>query len=144
MFLWRLEYLSLRRKDSEGLINNVQLAINNSITENVIAINTYQFDIQIINLRKELNSKKEFVLSRQILKSGTSIGANVEEAIGGISKKDFRAKMSISYKEARETHYWLRLLRDTDYISKDKFDNLRSLLDEILKILFKIVESSKN
>tara|TARA_R110002110_G_scaffold368216_4_gene578016 strand:- start:3714 stop:4118 length:405 start_codon:yes stop_codon:yes gene_type:complete len=134
----------LRRKDSEGLINNVQLAINNSITENVIAINTYQFDIQIINLRKELNSKKEFVLSRQILKSGTSIGANVEEAIGGISKKDFRAKMSISYKEARETHYWLRLLRDTDYISKDKFDNLRSLLDEILKILFKIVESSKN
>ncbi|MFT4851605.1 MAG: hypothetical protein ACI83B_004172, partial [Sediminicola sp.] len=93
MFLWRLEYLSLRRKDSEGLINNVQLAINNSITENVIAINTYQFDIQIINLRKELNSKKEFVLSRQILKSGTSIGANVEEAIGGISKKDFRAKM---------------------------------------------------
>ncbi|MFT4850558.1 MAG: four helix bundle protein, partial [Sediminicola sp.] len=93
---------------------------------------------------KELNSKKEFVLSRQILKSGTSIGANVEEAIGGISKKDFRAKMSISYKEARETHYWLRLLRDTDYISKDKFDNLRSLLDEILKILFKIVESSKN
>jgi four helix bundle protein len=144
MFLWRLEYLSLRRKDSEGLINNVQLAINNSITENVIAINTYQFDIQIINLSKELNSKKEFVLSRQILKSGTSIGANVEEAIGGISKKDFRAKMSISYKEARETHYWLRLLRDTDYISKDKFDNLRSLLDEILKILFKIVESSKN
>jgi four helix bundle protein len=144
MFLWRLEYLSLRRKDSEGLINNVQLAINNSITENVIAINTYQFAIQIINLSKELNSKKEFVLSRQILKSGTSIGANVEEAIGGISKKDFRAKMSISYKEARETHYWLRLLRDTDYISKDKFDNLRSLLDEILKILFKIVESSKN
>jgi four helix bundle protein len=137
MFLWRLEYLSLRRKDSEGLINNVQLAINNSITENVIAINTYQFAIQIINLSKELNSKKEFVLSRQILKSGTSIGANVEEAIGGISKKDFRAKMSISYKEARETHYWLRLLRDTDYISKDKFDNLRSLLDEILKILFK-------
>jgi four helix bundle protein len=134
----------LRRKDSEGLINNVQLAINNSITENVIAINTYQFAIQIINLSKELNSKKEFVLSRQILKSGTSIGANVEEAIGGISKKDFRAKMSISYKEARETHYWLRLLRDTDYISKDKFDNLRSLLDEILKILFKIVESSKN
>jgi four helix bundle protein len=144
MFLWRLEYLSLRRKDSEGLINNVQLAINNSITENVIATNTYQFAIQIINLSKELNSKKEFVLSRQILKSGTSIGANVEEAIGGISKKDFRAKMSISYKEARETHYWLRLLRDTDYISKDKFDNLRSLLDEILKILFKIVESSKN
>ena len=84
------------------------------------------------------------MLSRQILKSGTSIGANVEEAIGGISKKDFRAKMSISYKEARETHYWLKLLRDTDYISTEKFDILNNQLDEILRILFKIVASSKN
>ena len=111
--------------------------------ENIIAIKTYQSAIQIINLSKELSTKKEFVLSRQILKSGTSIGANVEEAIGGISRKDFRAKMSISDKEARETHYWLRLLRDTDFISKDKFDSLMSQLEEILKILFKIVESSK-
>jgi four helix bundle protein len=71
--------------------------------ENIIAVKTYQFAIQIVNLNKELIAKKEYVLSRQVLKSGTSIGANVEEAIGGISKKDFRAKMSISYKEARET-----------------------------------------
>lgn len=82
--------------------------------ENIIAIKTYEFAIHIVNLSKELISKNEYVLSRQILKSGTSIGANIEEAIGGISKKDFRAKMSISYKEARETHYWLKLLRDTD------------------------------
>ena len=97
--------------------------------ENIIAIKTYQFAIQIVNLSKDLSAKKEYVLSRQILKSGTSIGANVEEAIGGISKKDFRAKMSISYKEARETHYWLKLLRDTDYISTEKFDTLNNELD---------------
>ena len=112
--------------------------------ENIIAIKTYQFAIQIVNLSKDLSAKKEYVLSRQILKSGTSIGANVEEAIGGISKKDFRAKMSISYKEARETHYWLKLLRDTDYISTEKFNTLNNELDQILKILHKIIASSKN
>ena len=87
--------------------------------------------------------KKEFVLSRQILKSGTSIGANVEEAIGGFSKKDFRAKMSISYKEARETQYWLKLLKDTDYIDEVLFEELNKELESILKILFKIIETSK-
>ena len=89
--------------------------------ENVIAVKSYQFAINIVNLSKELVAEKEYILSKQILKSGTSIGANVEEAIGGISKKDFRAKMSISYKEARETQYWLRLLKDTDYISTNRF-----------------------
>lgn len=111
--------------------------------ENIIAVKSYQFAIQIIGLSKELNAKKEFVLSRQILKSGTSIGANVEEAIGGFSKKDFRAKMSISYKEARETQYWLKLLKDTDYIDEVLFEELNKELESILKILFKIIETSK-
>lgn len=111
--------------------------------ENIIAVKSYQFAIQIIELSKELNAKKEFVLSRQILKSGTSIGANVEEAIGGFSKKDFRAKMSISYKEARETQYWLKLLKDTDYIDEVLFEELNKELESILKILFKIIETSK-
>lgn len=112
--------------------------------ENIIAVKTYQFAIEIIGLYKELIAKKEFVLSKQLLKSGTSIGANVEEAIGGFSKKDFRAKMSISYKEARETKYWLRLLKDTNYINKEEFDRLNNQIDAILKILFKIIESSKS
>ncbi|MEH6764995.1 four helix bundle protein [Aequorivita antarctica] len=111
--------------------------------ENIIALKTYRFAIEIVNLTKELISEKEYVLSKQILKSGTSIGANVEEAIGGISKKDFRAKMSISYKEARETQYWLKLLRDTNYISPEKFDALNTELTSILKILYKIIETSK-
>jgi four helix bundle protein len=111
--------------------------------ENIIAERTYKFAIEIVQLTKKLVSEKEYVLSKQILKCGTSIGANVEEAIGGISKRDFRAKMSISYKEARETHYWLKLLRDTGYISTEKFEALNTELTSILKILYKIIESSK-
>ncbi|MCB0464766.1 MAG: four helix bundle protein [Aequorivita sp.] len=111
--------------------------------ENIIAERTYMFAIEIVKLTKGLIAEKEYVLSKQILKSGTSIGANVEEAIGGISKKDFRAKMSISYKEARETQYWLKLLRDTNYISPEKFDSLNKELISILKILYKIIETSK-
>ncbi|WP_198658928.1 four helix bundle protein [Winogradskyella tangerina] len=112
--------------------------------ENIIAIKSYDFAVKVVWLSKELMAKNEYVLSRQILKSGTSIGANVEEAIGGISKKDFRAKMSISYKEARETHYWLRILKDTKFISEEKYNELDAELSSILKILFRIIESSKN
>ncbi|MBT8272185.1 MAG: four helix bundle protein [Bacteroidia bacterium] len=111
--------------------------------ENIIATKTYAFSVSVVELSKRLISKNEFVLSKQLLKSGTSIGANVEEAIGGISKRDFRAKMSISYKEARETHYWLRLLKDTDYISQNEFNDYEKELSSILKILYKIIESSK-
>ena len=84
--------------------------------ENIIAVKSYDFAVMIVNLSRNLVRQREYVISKQILKSGTSIGANIEEAIGGISKRDFRAKMSISYKEARETHYWLRILKDTNYI----------------------------
>ncbi|NQY29255.1 MAG: four helix bundle protein [Flavobacteriaceae bacterium] len=111
--------------------------------ENIIATKTFDFAVKIVLLSKKLIAKNEYVLSKQILKSGTSIGANVEEAIGGISKKDFRAKMSISYKEARETNYWLRILKDTDYISTEEFDVLNNELTSILKILYKIIDSSK-
>jgi four helix bundle protein len=82
--------------------------------QNVIQQKSYDFAIRIVNLYKYLaTEKKELVLSKQILRSGTSIGANVEEAIGAQSDKDFLNKLSIAYKEARETHYWIRLLRDT-------------------------------
>ncbi|MBZ0325969.1 MAG: four helix bundle protein [Altibacter sp.] len=111
--------------------------------ENLIANKSYSFAIKIVNLNKQLIAKNEYVLSKQLLRSGTSIGANVEEAIGGISKKDFRAKMAIAYKEARETHYWLRLLKDTDQIKENEFDLLNIELTSILKILYKIIESSK-
>ena len=111
--------------------------------ENIIAVKSYAFAILIVELYKKLLTQNEYILSKQILKSGTSIGANVEEAIGGISKKNFRAKMSIAYKEARETNYWLRLLKDTHYISQTEFESLNNNLTSILKILFKIIDSSK-
>lgn len=78
---------------------------------NIIVAKSFQFALKIIELYKDLRFKqKEFILSGQILKSGTSIGANIEEAIGGISRKDFAAKISIAYKEARETRCWLKLM----------------------------------
>ena len=89
--------------------------------DSIIKDKSYKFSLRIIELYKYLKEKKkEFELARQILRCGTSIGANVEEAIGGQSKNDFLAKMFIAYREARETHYWIRLLRDTKFITKNQ------------------------
>lgn len=90
------------------------------------------------------DKKQEFVLGKQILKSGTSIGANVEEAIGAQSDKDFFAKMSIAYKEARETHYWIRLLSDSGIIKTNGKDSLISDCEELLKIIGSIQKTMKD
>ncbi len=83
--------------------------------ENIIQIKSYAFAVRIVKVYKYLcEEKKEYVLSKQLLRSGTSIGANIEEAIGGQTDKDFFAKLNIAYKEAIETHYWIRLLNDTE------------------------------
>jgi four helix bundle protein len=112
--------------------------------ENVIQVKTYSFALRIINLYLYLvKTKKEFVLSKQILKSGTSIGANVEESIGGCSRRDFITKIAISYKEARETNYWIRLLFDANFITAQQKESLLSDLNEILKILGKIQTTTK-
>ena len=108
-------------------------------TENTIQEKSFAFAIRIVNLYKYLRyEKKEFVLSKQILRSGTSVGANVEEAIGGQSDKDFFTKLTISYKEARETVYWLKLLLATDYLNQEQADSLLKDAEEICKILGKI------
>ena len=87
--------------------------------DNLVLTKSYSFAVRIVRLYQHLSAqKKEFVLSKQVLRSGTSIGANVEEAIGGQSRADFVSKMAIAYKEARETSYWLRLLKDTDYLTE--------------------------
>lgn len=113
--------------------------------ENVVLTKSYGFAVRIVKMYQHLSSeKKEYIISKQVLRSGTSIGANAEEAVGGISKADFKAKMSIAYKEARETDYWLRLLNDTGYIEKESFISIRSDLIEILKILFSIIKTSNN
>ncbi len=114
-------------------------------TNNIIQEKSFAFAIRIVNLYKNLAAeKKEFVLSKQLLRSGTSIGANVEEAIGGVSDKDFLNKLGISYKEARESIYWLKLLYATDYIKKDEFESLHNDAEEICKIIGKIQITMKN
>ncbi len=110
--------------------------------ENIILSKTYDFALRIIDLYKYLSKeKKEYTLSKQILRSGTSVGANSEEAAGSISKKDFRAKFFIAYKEARETRFWIRLLRDSKYIDRELATSLLKDLDEILKILGAILKT---
>jgi len=113
-------------------------------TENIIQTKSYTFAVRIVRLYQHLvSSKKEFVLSKQILRCGTSIGANVEEAIGGQSRADFLSKLSIAYKEARETAYWLRLLKDTDYLSLSEFENIYADAEELCRIIASIQKSTK-
>ncbi|HPJ91324.1 MAG: four helix bundle protein [Bacteroidales bacterium] len=114
-------------------------------SDNIIQQKSFAFAIKIVDLYKYLiNEKKEFVLSKQLLRSGTSIGANIEESIGGQSDKDFLHKISISYKEARESIYWLKLLRETNYLNVEKAESLIADAEEICKILGKIQITLKN
>ena len=113
--------------------------------ENIIQQKSYAFAVGVVKACIFLqNENKEYVLSKQLLRSGTSIGANVEEAIGGQSRKDFYAKMTIAYKEARETHYWIRLLFDTDYLPYNMKQELINQCDEILKIIGSIQKTIRN
>lgn len=113
--------------------------------ENVIKVKSYEFALSIVNLSKTLKvDMASSVLIKQLIKSGTSVGANVEEAIGGISKKDFIHKMSISHKEARESNYWLRLLKDSDSLESSIADSLINKSEELIKILFVIIRNSRS
>jgi four helix bundle protein len=112
--------------------------------ENLIADKSFKLEKQIYLLYKFLlEEKKEYILSKQILRSGTSIGANVEEAIGAQSKKDFISKLSIAYKEARETHYWIRLLFEVNIINEIEYNSILQDCEEILKIIGSIQKSAK-
>jgi len=115
----------------------------NEVKENIVVQKSYAFALAIIQLYKLLVDKKEYVLSKQILRSGTSIGANIHEAVGGESKKDFIHKSGIAVKEARETSYWLNLLKDSDYLDSDEFNHLNNLCDELIRILNSIILTTK-
>lgn len=112
---------------------------------NPVLEKSFAFAVRIVKLYKYMmEEKREFTLAKQVLRSGTSVGANIEEAVGGYTKKDFRAKMSIAYKEIRETKYWLRLLKETEYLSPEQFESLHADAEEIARMLFRIIESSKS
>ena len=111
---------------------------------NIIENKSFEFAVRIVNLRKFLvREKNEYILSKQLMLSGTSIGANVSEAQRAQSKADFVSKMSIALKEANETNYWLKLLYRTDYIDEKQFGSMVGDLDEIISILVSICNTSK-
>ncbi len=113
------------------------------MTKSIIKEKSYSFALQIVKDCAMLKQQQHFVISNQLLRSGTSIGANVEEALAGQSRKDFISKMSIASKEARETHYWLRLLRNANIVDKQKSQQLIDKSVELIKILTSIVKTTR-
>jgi len=111
--------------------------------DNVILNKSFDFALSIIKLYKKMVAQNEYILSKQILRSGTSIGANIEEATAEISKKDFTAKMSISSKEARETRYWLKLIEKSDLVEIDVKSQLNDV-EQIINILTAIMKTSQS
>lgn len=110
--------------------------------DNIVQRKSFDFALCIIELYKKLSAEREYVLSRQLLRSGTSIGANVEEAIGGQSRSDFISKLSIARKEAREPKYWLRLLQASQLVTIDVGQELAQA-DELIQLLTSIIKSSQ-
>ena len=110
----------------------------------IIENKSFEFAIRIVNLYKYLTTeKKEYVLAKQLLKSGTSIGANVSEGEQAQSKADFHSKMCIALKEANETYYWLRLLYATDYLSEKEFISMETDIKEIIALLTSICKTTQ-
>lgn len=113
--------------------------------ESIIAGKTYRFAVRVVKLHLHLCKQQHslYCLSRQLLRAGTSVGANIEEALGGHTEKDFSAKMSIAYKEARETRYWLLLLKDCNIIEPKLSASFLADIESILKILGSILKTVK-
>ena len=112
--------------------------------ENVIFVKAKKFAVRIVRLYKYLcDEKREFVLSKQLLRSGTSIGANISEAICGISINDFLAKMYIAFKECVETQYWLDLLNESEYLSETEYQSIYNDCEELRKLLSSITKTTR-
>ena len=111
--------------------------------DNIIENKSFEFAVRVVKLYQHLTeNKKEFVMSKQLLRSGTSIGANVSEAQKGQSKADFNMKMNIALKKANETDYWIRLLFRTDYLTKQEFESIQKDAKEIIAILVSICKKT--
>jgi len=131
--------------NNQFIIINYELSLwrGKRVKKNIIVEKSMAFAIKIVRLYKYLcEERREFVLSKQLLRSGTSVGANVKEAIRGQTKKDFAAKMNIALKEISETEYWLELLYNTEYITQSQYHSMNDDCLELIKILTSIVRTT--
>lgn len=110
---------------------------------NPVQAKSYQLAVTVVKLCRTLHGHREYILSKQLLKSGTSVGANIEEALQGQSRADFISKLSIAQKEAFETHYWLNLIRDSGYLSESETGEAISLSKEVKALLTSIIKKTK-
>jgi four helix bundle protein len=127
------------------MVNGQWLMVNDKIMrENIIKQKSFSFAVRIIKLYQYLcDEKKEFVLSKQLLRSGTSVGAMVREAEHAESKPDFKHKMAIAQKEINESIYWLELMKETGYLNQNEFESLNTDAIEIIKLITSIIKTSK-
>lgn len=124
---------------------NGELLMINKMKENIIKNKSFVFAVRIVKLYRHLcEQKKEFVLSKQLLRSGTSVGAMIREAEHAETKNDFKHKMAIAQKEINESLYWIELLKETDYLSEEQFNSLNSDATEIIKLLTAIIKTTKS
>ena len=125
-------------------MNTQNLKMMKTQEVNIVVQKSYLFAVRCVNLYKYLSKEKQdYIIGKQLLRSGTSVGANVKEATRGFTKADFTAKMSIALKEASESEYWIELLRDTDYITEQQADSMHTDCVELIKIIMTIVKTAQ-
>ena len=112
--------------------------------ENAVVEKSFELAVKVVKLTQGMRDKKEFELARQLLRCGTSVGANIAESQRGQSDRDFLSKLQIAAKEANETEYWLKLLRRTDIISEEEFEDIYSDVKEVIKLLMSITKTMLN
>lgn len=124
-------------------VNQIKMKISSPGIGSIVGAKSYRFAIEIVQLCQSLRKDNSWVFVNQLLRSGTSIGANVQESISAESKRDFVHKLSVALKEARETHYWLCLMHDSGIIEESAFNNLTNQVNQIIKMLTSIILNTK-
>ena len=138
-----MQYAKCRMQNAECRMQNAECRMRTAMNENTVVEKSLDFAVRVVNLRKYLAKEhNEYVMSKQLLRCGTSIGANIAEAQRAQSRADFAAKMNIALKEANETEYWLKLLYRTQYLSKEQYESINIDVQELLGILVSICRTS--
>ena len=142
---WTMDNGQWTMDNGQWTMDNGQWIMDNKLMQNnVILDKSFEFSVRIVKLKKYLNKcKQERIMANQLLRSGTSIGANVTEADQAQSKADFISKMCIANKEAHETRYWIRLLHETDYINDEEYSSIFEDCQELIRLLQAIIKSAK-